>query len=1714
MPSEKPQLEGSLQEQSHGTAGSSLGEAEGAAAAQGDDLPASETHVGPRQDALAFESSFPAPAADAPFGAPRKGPLLLIDRQQIQSVQAEELRGLGVDVYDQDVLEQGVLRQVDHAVHEANKAVQVASAKTELRSVLDDARSCKASLKGIDAIIEQFTPQAASNKDIKRKLDSVKRQKYNKCGRTHDLSGQLIPLSSCSDSEEAFPDVQPESGLSQLELSIPCPALWDQQEETLAFLFVAALEVLLEEYHVGKSVADFSTACLLPPCQEQQLKKIKAKQRHLQVILGEEVLDGPGEDASEEDGDPGPSSLGSMLMPAQETEWEKLIRTGQMTPFGTQIPQKQERKPRQIMLNEASGFEKYLADQAKLSFERRRSSVQKGAKQKAPVQKGQSKAPARPPKGKGSKRKALSKTDSRLQRRMRKLQSHVLQIRAKASVPRAKGTEGAEQQEDGTEPESLPDEGLGSPEEEEGSFQDSDGDEYRVSPVPRGKKPSLMQTLHEEEIAGSDFLTSSEEEEEEGIVGKRKIKRYRDDGDEDSYKQRLRWRAEEEGENNLRQVRPTRGGSQGQRGSASHADLPTAVCSERLSSDGLSCSGGCPPCAGVESAQVCGNSYCHFRRWHRQQLKEREDRRKAGEESDESDAEFLEGFRVPGFLFKKLFKYQQTGVRWLWELHCQQVGGILGDEMGLGKTIQIIAFLAGLSYSKIRTRGSNYRQVLFAESPLTGSQDTRSLLALTCRRYRGLGPTVIVCPATVMHQWVREFHTWWPPFRVAVLHETGSYASKKVKLIREMVACSGIVITSYSYVRLLQENMCSYNWHYVILDEGHKIRNPNAAVTLACKQFCTPHRIILSGSPMQNNLKELWSLFDFVFPGKLGTLPVFMEQFSVPITMGGYANASPVQVKTAYKCACILRDTINPYLLRRMKGDVKMSLSLPDKNEQVLFCRLTAEQHEVYKSFIDSKEVYQILNGDMQVFSGLIALRKICNHPDIFTGGPKILKGVSDEELSEEERFGFWKRSGKMIVVESLLKIWHRQGHRVLLFSQSRQMLHILEAFLQQRGYSYLRMDGATTVASRQPLIARYNEDKSIFVFLLTTRVGGLGVNLTGANRVIIYDPDWNPTTDTQAGTPVAIFALPPLEIGSRGSPLEAFRKRDQEAQYLEEGLLCGGTPSARERAWRIGQTREVTVYRLLTAGTIEEKIYHRQIFKQFLTNRVLKDPKQRRFFKSNDLYELFTLSSPDNMQGTETSAIFAGTGSDVPQPKPRSKRKAPGFSGAAGRRHPAERPSPAGAKLPGCPSAHPGAVPATAPAEPSGGIPGSTEASLPGLPEHDAPAEAESFARVEERPLGPAEGAPPGAPPEDERGPADAGLPHAAPRGESRVGAGGQDSLAEKKSGPFEGQGGDVRADGNGRHAVGARRPEGRPRKPKRVRDAKFEGERIPHLVKQRKYRKQDQEEEEEQKESKKTDDYVLEKLFKKSGIHSAMEHDAIMDASSPDYVLVEAEASRVAQDALGALRVSRRQYWGAASAAPAWTGAAGRPARGKSRFGQKRNPRLVTPSSPSPAPGKKCKVKQERIAAGVNGGLREDEGGGEENSKKNASAAHLEGKVEAGESSSSSMLSSSSLLARMRERNHLIMPQRTGEEAPPGPGGAPPAATAHDELLVDIRNFLAFQAHVPGRASTQEILHEFESKLTVQQSCVFRELLRNLCTFHRQSNGEGLWNLKPEFS
>ena len=157
----------------------------------------------------------------------------------------------------------------------------------------------------------------------------------------------------------------------------------------------------------------------------------------------------------------------------------------------------------------------------------------------------------------------------------------------------------------------------------------------------------------------------------------------------------------------------------------------------------------------------------------------------------------------------------------------------------------------------------------------------------------GLGPVLIVAPVTLMGQWVKEFHTWWPYFRVCVLHEIGTYSKQpKSKIIDEAFNSNSILITTYSSLFIYDRLLLSKNWHYVIMDEGHKIRNPDAKITIVSKCFRTPHRIILSGSPIQNNLKELWSLFDFVFPGKLGTLVAFMENFSVPITLGGYSNAT------------------------------------------------------------------------------------------------------------------------------------------------------------------------------------------------------------------------------------------------------------------------------------------------------------------------------------------------------------------------------------------------------------------------------------------------------------------------------------------------------------------------------------------------------------------------------------------------------------------------------------------------------------------------------------------------------------------------------------------------------------------------------------------------------------------------------------------------------
>jgi len=285
---------------------------------------------------------------------------------------------------------------------------------------------------------------------------------------------------------------------------------------------------------------------------------------------------------------------------------------------------------------------------------------------------------------------------------------------------------------------------------------------------------------------------------------------------------------------------------------------------------------------------------------------------------------FPGGLEVPAWINDRLFGYQRVALRWMWELHRQMSGGIVGDEMGLGKTVQVASYLGAMAAS------------------------------------RKLSSVLIIAPATMLMHWLSELETWAPGLRRILVHNSAvekkdSYHTNRNissrllnNLEKWLTSCRAnrvyepidandyqdndpdsfcgtgyVMVTTYENIRRAADAWVNHQWSYVVMDEGQKIRNPDADVTLACKRFRTPHRLLLSGTPIQNDLRELWSLLDFVFPGKLGTLPVFESEFAYPIKRGGYTNASPMQVQLGFRCALVLRDLINPYLLRRQKKNLK-----------------------------------------------------------------------------------------------------------------------------------------------------------------------------------------------------------------------------------------------------------------------------------------------------------------------------------------------------------------------------------------------------------------------------------------------------------------------------------------------------------------------------------------------------------------------------------------------------------------------------------------------------------------------------------------------------------------------------------------------------------------------------------------------------------------------
>ena len=463
-------------------------------------------------------------------------------------------------------------------------------------------------------------------------------------------------------------------------------------------------------------------------------------------------------------------------------------------------------------------------------------------------------------------------------------------------------------------------------------------------------------------------------------------------------------------------------------------------------------------------------------------------------------------YRITAEALSNLLDYQKLGLEWLYSIHEKGTGGLLGDEMGLGKTVMVTVFLEGLRNSMLIS-----------------------------------GPVVILCPATLIAQWEAEIHKWAPAFVVYTFKNNRKGVMKA--LFQEPF---GILLITYEILHTEYELLHSRKWFYVILDEGHKIKNSNCLLTQLCKRFHSFHRLLLSGTPIQNSLMELWSLFDFISPGMLGDLEVFEREFGTPITKAGYSKASETEVELAYQCALQLRNIISPYILRRTKKDV--NIGIPDHQEKILYCELDMCQWEVYTKYLDMLMMNNSKKTDVDNFVWIKDLRYICNHPAMLEDSMLSRLGLERSGLS----------SGKLSILESVLDIWTNEGHSVLVFSQYKKMLSLTEEILTRSGIIYDRIDGDLEISKRLPAIDRFNRGE-LQVLLLTTKVGGLGINLPKASRVILLDPDWNPMNDSQA----------------------------------------------KERALRIGQKETLVIYRFITRHTIEEKIYNRQIFKLFLANKV-----------------------------------------------------------------------------------------------------------------------------------------------------------------------------------------------------------------------------------------------------------------------------------------------------------------------------------------------------------------------------------------------------------------------------------------------------------------------------------------------------------------------------
>ncbi|KAM6056677.1 DNA excision repair protein ERCC-6-like [Theristicus caerulescens] len=574
----------------------------------------------------------------------------------------------------------------------------------------------------------------------------------------------------------------------------------------------------------------------------------------------------------------------------------------------------------------------------------------------------------------------------------------------------------------------------------------------------------------------------------------------------------------------------------------------------------------------------------------------------AAEQDEEEEEEgFVDvcgsGLLIYGEMHGKLFQHQREGVAFLYRLHREgRPGGILADDMGLGKTIQVIAFLSGMFDAEL------IRHVL------------------------------LIMPTTLVSSWLAEFARWTPGLRVKEFH--GTSKMERTRNLERVQRKNGIVITSYQMLinnlkQLASSHEQEFVWDYVILDEAHKIKCPSNKTTKCVYAIPAKHRLLLTGTPVQNNLREMWSLFDFACQGSLlGTAKTFRMEYENPITRAREKDATLGEKALGLKISENLMTIIKPYFLRRTKEDIKNNRadkpdaplpedpsensapvmpSLTRKNDFVVWVYLAPVQEEIYRNFLSLDHVKEVLMTTRSPLAELTVLKKLCDHPRLLSARACIQLGLEEQEYSEQDHRSeagmlsgaskidhlpdetVIQESGKMLFLVGLLERLREEGHRTLVFSQSRKMLDIIEHVLSRRQFKIMRIDGTVThLTEREKRISAFQSNKDYSVFLLTTQVGGVGITLTAASRVVIFDPSWNPATDAQAV----------------------------------------------DRAYRIGQKENVVIYRLITCGTVEEKIYRRQVFKDSLIRQTTGDKKNPfRYFSKQELRELFTL------EDTRTSA-------------------------------------------------------------------------------------------------------------------------------------------------------------------------------------------------------------------------------------------------------------------------------------------------------------------------------------------------------------------------------------------------------------------------------------------------------------------------------------------